>query len=73
MGENKMINKTMFTIQPIAPFIIMNEKEKQDYELLHAIMTAIHTCGFSGEDVTMKSAEVLKQIGRYDLLTPCER
>lgn len=68
-----MINETMFTIQPIEPLILMNEKEKQDHELLHAIMTAIHTCGFSGEDVTMKSVEVLKQIGRYDLLSPCER
>ena len=68
-----MINKTMFTIQPIEPFILMNEKEKQDYELLHAIMTAIHACGFNGEDVTMESVEVLKQIGRYDLLPPCER
>lgn len=60
-------------IQPIQPFIPMDEKERRDWELWHVIMTAIHMCGFNGEDVTARSIDVLKQIGRYDLLPPCDR
>ena len=63
----------MFNIQPIQPFIPMDEREKRDSELWNAISTAIHMCGFNGEDVTMKGIEVLKSIGRYDMLPPCER
>ena len=35
---------------------------------LHAINYTLY-----GEDVTMKGIEVLKSIGRYDMLPPCER
>lgn len=63
----------MFNIQPIQPFIPIDERERQDLELWNAISTAIHMCGFNGEDVTMKGIEVLKKIGRYDMLPPCER
>ena len=63
----------MFNIQPIPPFISIDERERQDLELWNAISTAIHMCGFNGEDVTMKGIEVLKKMGRYDMLPPCER
>ena len=62
-----------FDIQPVKPFIPQTEKEKQDFELWNAITTAVHVCGFYGSDVTAKSIEVLKQLGRYDLLPPCEK
>lgn len=61
------------SIRPVAPIIPNTEKEKQDLELWNAIGTAIHMCGYTGEDVTMKGIEVLKSIGRYDMLPPCER
>ena len=51
----------------------MDEKERRDWELWHAIMAAIHMCGFNGEDVTARSIDVLRQIGRYDLLPQCDR
>ena len=60
-------------IHPIAPIISNTEKEKRDLELWNTISTAIHMCGFSGEDVTMKGIEVLKSMGRYDMLPLCER
>ena len=64
----------LFDVKPVEPLILpKNEKERQDWELLNAISTAIHMCGFNGEDVSMMSIEVLKQIGRYDLLPQCER
>ena len=63
----------MFNIQPVKPFFPENEKEKRDLELWNAITTAIHLSGLNGEDVTAVSLEVLKRIGRYDLLPPCER
>ena len=63
----------MFNIQPIPPFISIDERERQDLKLWNAISTAIHMCGFNGEDVTMKGIEVLKKMGRYDMLPPCER
>jgi len=62
----------MFDIRPIKPFTVKTEKEEQDRELLNAIYTAINMCGFSGEDVMIIGVEVLKRIGRYDLLSPCE-
>ena len=60
-------------IQPIKPVFPKNEKEKRDLELWNSITTAIHLCGLSGEDVTMMGLETLKQLGRYDLLPPCEK
>lgn len=61
------------SIQPVKPYIPKTEKEKQDLKLWDAINTAIHMCGYRGGDVTAMSLEVLKRIGRYDLLPPCER
>lgn len=60
-------------IKPIELFIPISEKEKHDFELYDAIATAIHSCGFSGGDVTMMTIETLKKLGRYDLIPPCER
>lgn len=65
----------MFNIQPVQPIFpkVENEKEMRDLELWNAITTAIHLCGLNGEDVTAIGLETLKQLGRYDLLPPCER
>ena len=61
------------TVLPVKPVFPKTEKEKQDLELWDAITTAIRICGLTGEDVTAMSLETLKQLGRYDLLPPCER
>jgi hypothetical protein len=61
------------SIQPVKPFVPKTEEEKRNLELYDAIRTAIHACGYSGGDVTMMSLEVLRRIGRDDLLPPCER
>ena len=58
---------------PIAPLIPMTEQQMRDSELWDAIGTAIHMCGYNGDDVTRMGIEVLKQIGRVDLIPPCER
>lgn len=70
---NRQAEKVIFNIQPVKPFFPKNEKEKRDLELWNAITTAIHLCGFNGEDVTAMGLETLRQLGRYDLLPPCER
>lgn len=62
-----------FNIRPVEPIFPKNEKEKRDLELWNAITTAIHLCGLNGEDVTAMGLETLRQLGRYDLLPPCER
>lgn len=63
----------MFHVQPIKPVFPKNEKENRDLELWNAITTAAHLCGLNGEDVTAIGIKTLKQLGRYDLLPPCER
>ena len=72
-GEMEGEDRTMFDIQPVKTNKKKNEKEKRDLELWNAITTAVHLCGLNGEDVTAMSLETLKQLGRYDLLPPCER
>ena len=63
----------MFNIQPVKPIFPKDGKEKRDLELCNAITTAIHLCGLNGEDVTAMGLETLRQLGRYDLLPPCEQ
>jgi len=70
---SRQARKMMFNIQPVKPIFPKNEKEKRDLELWNAITTAIHLCGLNGEDVTAMGLETLRQLGRYDLLPPCER
>lgn len=65
-----MINDNL---QPVKPFFPETEKERQDFELWKGITTAVHSCGYYGSDVIAKSIDVLKQLGRYDMLPPCER
>ena len=60
----------MFDVRPMDPLVTENEKPR-DLELRNTISTAITICGFYGEDAAIKETEVLKQIGRYDLLSPC--
>jgi len=61
----------MFDVHPLDPLLPENENPR-DLELRNAISIAIKVCGFYGEDAVIKESEVLKQIGRYDLLSPCE-
>lgn len=65
-----MINNT---VKPIIINPFETEKERQDSLLMHAIDTAISVCGYSGDDAASASIETLKQLGRHDLLPPCER
>ena len=67
--EKKFFNE----ITPVHPVFPKNEKERRDWELWNAIATTAHMCGYSGEDVSAMSVEVMKRIGRYDLLPPCEQ
>lgn len=60
-------------IKPIIINPFETEKERQDSLLMHIINTAISVCGYSGDDAAAYSIETLKQLGRYDLLPPCER
>lgn len=60
-------------IKPIIINPFETEKERQDSLLMHAINTAISVCGYSGDDAAAYLIETLKQLGRYDLLPPCER
>lgn len=62
-----------FEVKPMPPITPMNTQEAYDFALCNIIDTAIRSCGVSGEDVGIKVAEVLKKIGRSDLLPPCER
>ena len=62
----------MFDVLPLDPLVTEIESSTRDLELRNAICTAIKICGFYGEDAAIKEIEVLKQIGRYDLLSPCE-
>ena len=63
----------MLNIQPVKPVFPKDEKEERDLELWNAITTAIHLCGLNGGDATEVGLETFKQLGRYDLLPPCER
>ena len=60
-------------IKPIIINPFETEKERQDSLLMRAINTAISVCGYSGDDAASASMETLRQLGRYDLLPPCER
>lgn len=62
-----------FEVKPIPPIMPINAQEVHDIELLRIITTAIRSCGVSGEDVGIKLAEVLKKIGRSDLVSSCWR
>jgi hypothetical protein len=60
-------------IKPMKSVIPMTAQKEHDLELRTAIAKAIYMCGKSGEDATMIEIEVLRQMGRYDLLPQCER
>lgn len=55
--EKKFFNE----ITPVHPVFPKNEKEWRDWELWNAIATAVHMCGYSGEDVSAMSVEVMKK------------
>lgn len=42
-------------------------------ELWRIISDTVHICGYHGSDVTAKSIKVLKRMGRFDMVPPCER
>ena len=74
-GKNLMATKKNFfsEITPAHPVFPKDENERRDWELWSAVSTAIHMCGYSGEDVAAMSFEVMKEIGRQDLLPSCDR
>jgi len=59
--------------QPVKPFFPETEEKRENIELWRTICDIVHMCGYKGDDVTAKSIEILKRIGRFDMVPPCER
>lgn len=59
----------MLEIKPIDPLSVFTPKDP----VIDAITETLKECGYRGEDITMEIVHVLKRLGRYDLLPPCER
>lgn len=61
-----------FSYKPINPF--QNDGlSKEDRALIDAIKKTAYVCGRRIDDIEYTVHQVLKQIGRTDLLPPCER
>lgn len=61
-----------FSYKPINPF--QNDGlSKEDRALIDAIRKTAYVCGRRIDDIEYTVHQVLKQIGRTDLLPPCER
>jgi hypothetical protein len=60
-----------FSYKPINPFD--DGLSKEDRMMINAIRDTAYICGRRGEDVEHTVHYVLRKIGRYDLLPPCER
>ena len=65
------MNDDLFYPKPIMPFIKM-EKSKDDI-MIDGIVEGLKMAGISGDDISFMVIQTLKQMGRYDLLPPCER
>ena len=61
-----------FSYKPINPFQ-NNELSKEDSSMINAMRNTAYICGYRGEDVECAVHQALKRMGRYDLLSPCER
>lgn len=61
-----------FSYKPINPFQD-DGLSKEDRAMIDAMRTTAYICGCRGGDVEQTVHYVLKKIGRYDLLSPCER
>lgn len=59
-------------LKPINPFQD-DGLSKEDRKMIDAMRTTAYICGCRGGDVEQTVHYVLKKIGRYDLLPPCER
>lgn len=61
-----------FSYKPINPF--QNDGlSKEDRDMINAIRNTAYICGRRADDIEYTVHQVLKQIGRTDLLPPCER
>ena len=61
-----------FSYKPINPFQD-DGLSKEDRAIIDAMRNTAYVCGYSGEDVEYAIHQVLKQMGRDDLLPPCEK
>lgn len=50
-----------------------NRLSKEDNALINGITEALKERGKHGEDISFHLVQTLKQMGRYDLLSPCCR
>ena len=60
-----------FSPKPINP-IALCCKTEDDY-LIKVIRTSLSYSGIKGDDIPSMTLEILKKLGRYDLIPPCER
>ena len=61
----------IFYPKPIMPFITMEKSE--DDIMIDGIVAGLKIAGINGDDISFMVIQALKQMGRYDLLPPCER
>lgn len=61
-----------FSYKPVNPFQD-DGLSKEDRAMLDAMRNTAYICGCRGGDVEHTVHYVLRKIGRYDLLSPCER
>ena len=58
----------IFEPKPIDPSSLLTPRDPQ----IDAIAETLKECGYYGEDITIIMISVLKILGRYDLIPPCE-
>lgn len=46
---------------------------KEDKAMIDGMRNTAYVCGYRGGDVEYAVHQALKRMGRYDLLSPCER
>ena len=61
-----------FSCNPINPFQD-DGLSKEDRAMIEGMRETAYMCGCRGGDVECTVHYVLKKMGRYDLLPPCER
>lgn len=66
-----MMNNIYDYLNSISPFTLKTKTE--DEILIDNIVKDLKSSGFKDDDITYMVIDKLKDIGRYDLLTPCER
>lgn len=61
-----------FSYKPVNPFQD-DGLSKEDRAMIDGMRNTAYVCGCRGGDVEFKVEQALKNMGRYDLLPPCER